>query len=176
MTEFDPLLPVTIVRYQVTNLRSVLRQLGHVIAIAPCFDLLDDRDNTRSGREIQSLFKRLEFGSLRMGSRSQVTLRPSSAPVVRKYSVTYGRARGSIRDAVHQGLGSHGRSMILHGDGANRAVGSCDKRAADREHPDPAPCADARHCNGESRISEWTADAIRTAGSANPGTRDESCQ
>lgn len=98
------------------------------------------------------------------------------ALVVRKYSVSYGRARGSIRDAVHQGSGSHGRSMILHGDGANRDVGSCDKRAADREHPDPAPCADERHCNGESRISESTGDAIRTAGSANPDIRAELCR
>ena len=66
--------------------------------------------------------------------------------------------------------------MILRDDGGNRPFGGRGARAADREYLDPVPCAGARHCNAESKISEWTADAIRIAESTNPGTRGESCR
>src|SRR4030088_3441791 len=96
--------------------------------------------------------------------------------VVRKNSVTHRKARGSIRDAIRQGSDWHGLHMIPRGDGANWPFGSRTTRAADREHPDRAPCAGARHCNGGSTISEWIADAMRIAGSTNPDTLAESCR
>jgi hypothetical protein len=82
----------------------------------------------------------------------------------------------SIRDGVRQGWVWHGQRTILRGDGVNWELGSRDGWAADLEHPDPAPCAGARYCNGGSKISEWIVDAIRIAGSANQDTRAELCR
>jgi len=41
---------------------------------------------------------------------------------------------------------------------------------------DPAPCAGARYCKGESTISECIVSAIQTGESANPRARDELCR
>lgn len=40
-----------------------------------------------------------------------------------------------------------GPNRTPRGDDAILAVGSRDWRAGDPEHPDPTPCADARHCS-----------------------------
>ena len=102
--------------------------------------------------------------------------RYSSLPVIRKNSIRHTHARKSIRDAVRQESIWLGRRTILRDDGVNLAGVGLDRWAADPVHPDPAPCADAQHCSEGSRISEWTANAIRTWGSANPGTRAEGCR
>src|ERR1019366_8444268 len=100
----------------------------------------------------------------------------SGAPVVRKNRVTHRQVRGNISDAVRQGSTWHGRRTILRGDGANLDAGSRDRWTGDLGRLDPAPCADVRYCSEESRISAWIVDAIRTAESANPNTRAESCR
>src|ERR1017187_5408795 len=109
-----------------------------------------------------------------------IRYRPSSASkkvvVVRKNRVTHRQVRGNIGDAVRQGSTWHGRRTILRGDGANLDAGSGDRWTGDLGRLDPAPCADVRYCSEESRISAWIVDAIRTAESANPNTRAESCR
>src|SRR5450631_1614398 len=107
---------------------------------------------------------------------TKAALRHGATAVVRKNSVTCRPARGNIRDAARQGSVWLGRHTTLRGDSANLEPDARGYRRADREHQDPAPCAGARCCNGESTISEWIVVAMRIAESANPGTRDESCR
>lgn len=73
-------------------------------------------------------------------------------PAVRKYSITQGRERESIRDAARQESDWHGHYTILRGDGATLQSESPDLGVVDRELRDPAPCAGARYCNEESTI------------------------
>jgi len=93
-----------------------------------------------------------------------------------KKSVTRRRARANIRDAGRQGLTWRRRHTNLRSDGANWVGIGRDRWAGGSGIPDPAPCEDARRCNGESTFSEWSADAIRIAESTNPDTRAESCR
>src|SRR5665811_2551236 len=72
-------------------------------------------------------------------------------------------AQGSTRGADRQGSTWRRSCRTLRGDGTIGVVGNRDRRAEDREHPGPAPCADVQHCNEESTFAEWIADATRTA-------------
>jgi hypothetical protein len=107
---------------------------------------------------------------------TRAALEEHSILVVRKNRVTHRQVRGNIGDAVRQGSTWHGRRMILRGDGANLDAGSRDRWTGDLGRLDPAPCADARYCSEESRNSALIVDAIRTAESANPNTRAQSCR